>query len=135
MEIMKSIQYGISSFADISENNAYYVDKTMYIPEIEKTKFNFLIRPRRFGKSMFLSMLSNYYDITNKDNFDSLFYGTWIQSNPTEEKGKYLVLYLDFSMVIQDTNNIQACFESYCNAELGAFLTKYKEYIPEQTIA
>ncbi|MCL2065208.1 MAG: AAA family ATPase, partial [Candidatus Cloacimonetes bacterium] len=100
MEKIKTIQYGISSFADISERNAYYVDKTMFIPEIEKTPFNFLIRPRRFGKSMFLTMLALYYDIANKNNFNTLFKETWIHEHPTEEMGKYLILYLDFSMVI-----------------------------------
>ncbi|MCL2063036.1 MAG: ATP-binding protein [Candidatus Cloacimonetes bacterium] len=134
MEKIKTIQYGISSFADISENNAYYVDKTMFIPEIEKTKFNFLIRPRRFGKSMFLSMLALYYDKATQEQFNTLFKETWIHEHPTEEKGKYLILYLDFSMVIQETENIQERFESYCNAEIDAFLTKYKEFIPEQTI-
>ena len=134
MEKIKSIQYGISSFADISSNNAYFVDKTMYIPEIEKTRFNFLIRPRRFGKSMFLSMLALYYDIANKENFDTLFKDTWILNNPTEERGKYLILYLDFSMVIQEAEHIQERFESYCNAEICAFLSKYKEFIPEETI-
>ncbi|MCL2065783.1 MAG: ATP-binding protein [Candidatus Cloacimonetes bacterium] len=134
MEKIKTIQYGISSFADISGRNAYYVDKTMFIPEIEKTPFNFLIRPRRFGKSMFLTMLALYYDIANKNNFDTFFKETWIHEHPTEEIGKYLILYLDFSMVIQETENIQERFESYCNAEIDAFLTKYKEFIPEQTI-
>ena len=131
MEKIKSIQYGISSFADISERNAYYVDKTMFIPEIEKTPFNFLIRPRRFGKSMFLSMLALYYDIANKENFDTLFNGTWIHSNPTELKGKYLVLYLDFSAVIQATDDLQKSFNDYCNMKIRSFLKKYKEIIPE----
>ena len=134
MEKIKTIQYGISSFADISENNAYYVDKTMFIPEIEKTKFNFLIRPRRFGKSMFLSMLALYYDIANKENFDTLFQDTWIHEHPTEEMGKYLILYLDFSMVIQETENIQEKFENYCNEEIEAFLRKYKKFVSEETI-
>ena len=134
MEKIKSIQYGISSFADISGRNAYYVDKTMYIPEIEKTPFNFLIRPRRFGKSMFLSMLGLYYDIANKENFDTLFKDTWIHEHPTEERGKYLVLYLDFSAVAQATDDLQKSFNNYCNIEIGAFMRLNKDIIHEHII-
>ena len=135
MKKTKTIQYGISGFSDISSRNAYYVDKTMFIPEIEKTPFNFLIRPRRFGKSMFISMLGLYYDLGSKEKFDILFSDTWIQSNPTDERAKYLVLYLDFSMVIQELDNLPVRFENYCNAEIDAFVSKYKDYIPEQTIS
>jgi hypothetical protein len=61
---MKQIPYGISSYKTIRKENAYYVDKTQYIPQLELAgKFLFLIRPRRFGKSSFLSMLECYYDI------------------------------------------------------------------------
>ncbi|MCL2065129.1 MAG: ATP-binding protein [Candidatus Cloacimonetes bacterium] len=134
MEKLKSIQYGISSFADISERNAYYVDKTMFIPEIEKTPFNFLIRPRRFGKSMFLSMLALYYDIANKDNFDILFKDTWILSNQTEERSKYLVLYLDFSAVKQATDDLQKSFNDYCNIEIWAFMKNYKVFISDDIV-
>ncbi|MCL2065048.1 MAG: AAA family ATPase, partial [Candidatus Cloacimonetes bacterium] len=131
MERIKTIQYGISSFADISERNAYYVDKTMFIPDIARTPFNFLIRPRRFGKSMFLSMLALYYDIANKNNFDTLFKGTWIHEHQTEERGKYLVLYLDFSAVVQAEDDLQKSFNDYCNIKIRGFLKKYKDIIPE----
>ncbi|MCL2065660.1 MAG: AAA family ATPase, partial [Candidatus Cloacimonetes bacterium] len=134
MEKLKSIQYGISSFADISVNDAYYVDKTMFIPEIEKTKFNFLIRPRRFGKSMFLSMLGLYYDVWSLDSFDTLFKGTWIHEHPTEERGKYLVLYLDFSAVAQATDDLQKSFNDYCNRRIGHFFRRFKDFIPESIV-
>ena len=131
---LKSIQYGISSFADISENNAYYVDKTIFIPEIEKTKFNFLIRPRRFGKSMFLSMLALYYNKASQEQFDTLFKDTWIHEHLTEERGKYLVLYLDFSSVKQATDDLQKSFNDYCNIEIWAFINNYKEYFSADII-
>ncbi|MCL2064464.1 MAG: ATP-binding protein [Candidatus Cloacimonetes bacterium] len=134
MEKIKSILYGISSFADISGNNAYYVDKTMFIPEIEKTRFNFFIRPRRFGKSMLLSMLGLYYDIHSKEKFDTLFKETWIHEHHTEERGKYLILYLDFSAVAQATDDLQKSFNNYCNIEIWAFMRRNKEYIHENIV-
>ena len=74
MASYKLIPYGISDFAQVREEDLYYVDKTMYLPKMEAAgHFLFLIRPRRFGKSLFLSMMRYYYDILEKDNFKSLF--------------------------------------------------------------
>ena len=74
------------------------VDKTQYLKRMERAgNFLFLIRPRRFGKSMFLSMMESYYDIESKDNFDLLFGDTYVGSLPTDERNEYQVLRLDFS--------------------------------------
>lgn len=68
--------YGISDFAQVRREDKYYADKTMYLPEMETAgNFLFFIRPRRFGKSLFLSMMRYYYDILEKDNFSSLYSG------------------------------------------------------------
>ena len=131
MEKIKNIPYGVASFADISSFNMYYVDKTMYIPAIEKTKYIFFVRPRRFGKSMFISMLCLYYDIKPHRPFEELFKGTWILDNPTEEQGKYMMLYFDFSEISQSDDDIQKAFNSYCNSIIRAFLTKYSEIISD----
>ena len=54
----KLLPYGMMKFADIRLDGYYYVDKTMYIPLIERSnRYFFFIRPRRFGKSLTLSML------------------------------------------------------------------------------
>ena len=67
---VKRIPYGVSDFVNVMERNQYYVDKTMYIPLLEEEADNlFFIRPRRFGKSIFLSMLHAYYDCRTKDKF------------------------------------------------------------------
>ena len=113
MEKLKNIQCGVASFADVSRFNLYYVDKTIYIPAIEKTRYIFFVRPRRFGKSMFISMLSLYYDIKPHKPFEELFKGTWICVNRTEEQGTYLVLYFDFSEIRQSTDDIQKAFNTY----------------------
>ena len=84
---MKKIPYGMGNFADIILDNYYYVDKTRYIAEVEQSaRFFFFIRPRRFGKSLFLSMLENYYDMNRREKFDALFGDLWIGQHPTEQR-------------------------------------------------
>ena len=83
METKKApqIPYGISDFVRMRTENYYYVDKTMYLPLIEDTaSYIFMIRPRRFGKSLFLSIMKAYYDILQKDRFESYSadYGLWL---------------------------------------------------------
>ena len=84
MATYKALPYGISDFGRIRRENYYLVDKSSFITKLEETaSFLFLIRPRRFGKSLFLSMLRYYYDIAEKDNFQELFKGLWIAEHPT----------------------------------------------------
>ena len=90
---VKQVPYGVADFVTVIEQNLYYVDKTMFIPELEKQPRNlFFIRPRRFGKSIFLSMLYSYYDCTQSHKFQSLFGNLWIGQHPTPLQGKYQVL-------------------------------------------
>jgi len=132
MEKIKRIPYGVSDFEVVNSKNEYYVDKTMFIPEIEKTKFVFLIRPRRFGKSLFLSTLQSYYDLKYKDRFEELFRETWILNNPTDERGKYLALYFNFSAVLKDKDKVQDDFNKYCLIVLDKFIYKYRDYLPQR---
>jgi hypothetical protein len=123
---LKDIPYGVADFKDFPESNLYYVDKTRFIKNIEKKgKFLFFIRPRRFGKSLFLSMLEYYYDIQRKDQFDFLFNGTDIHQNPTKEKNKYLVLKFNFSAVEAKRDSIERAF--FCNVRDSScvFVDKY----------
>lgn len=85
MNTYKLLPYGISDFRRIRKENYYYVDKSAYIQRMEDVaSFLFLIRPRRFGKSLFLSMLRYYYDINEKENFRELFKGLWVADHPTQ---------------------------------------------------
>jgi len=123
---LKDIPYGVADFKDFSESNLYYVDKTRFIRNIEKKgKFLFFIRPRRFGKSLFLSMLEYYYDIHRKDQFDLLFNGADIHQNPTKEKNNYLVLKFNFSAVEAKKDSIERAF--FCNVRDSScvFVDKY----------
>jgi hypothetical protein len=91
---MKKIPYGIADFKVIQDENYYYVDKTMFIPLLEETgKFLFFIRPRRFGKTLFLNVLESYYDLAWKKDFDHLFKETYIKAHPTQERNSYCTSY------------------------------------------
>ena len=86
----KRIPYGMMNFEDVRKDDCYYVDKTQYIEEVEASnKYFFYIRPRRFGKSLTLSMLQNYYDVNKKDQFEKLFGGLYIGEYPTPERNSY----------------------------------------------
>ena len=99
----KRIPYGISDFKQVRAENKYLVDKTMYFEKMERAgNFLFLVRPRRFGKSLFLNMLEAYYDINGKDSFETLFKGMYVEKHPTEYRNKYQVLHLDCSLVGSD---------------------------------
>lgn len=127
---LKKIPYGISNYNLFPEENFYYVDKTPYIRKIEeKGHFLFFIRPRRFGKSLFLSTLHTYYDINWKDRFDLLFKGTQIQENPTAGKNTYLVLKFDFSAVNPDISMVEEAFLYHVKDAADFFLSQYREYL------
>ena len=126
---VKQVPYGVADFATVIEQNLYYVDKTMFIPELEKQPRNlFFIRPRRFGKSMFLSMLYSYYDCTQSHKFQSLFGNLWIGQHPTPLQGKYQVLFLDFSQITGNIDKLETKFNSYLSINLDAFVRQYSEY-------
>lgn len=133
MPIAKRVPYGVSNFKKIIKFNQYYVDKTMYIPMLEdQPDYLIFIRPRRFGKSLFLSMLETYYDCNLKDQFKELFGKLWIGSHPTPLQGEFQVLTLDFSQVGGDIEHLEENFNSYCDFCFDSFMRRYKEYYGEK---
>ena len=124
---VKQLPLGISDFELINKQNCYYVDKTMFIPRMEfVSNYLFLVRPRRFGKSLMLSMLKAYYDVNMKDSFDKLFGDLWIGSHPTPYKNYYAVLHLDFSQVIGSIGKLQENFDEYCGMVCEIFAQQYE---------
>jgi hypothetical protein len=122
----KPIPYGVADFNKFRKKNYYYVDKTRYIREIEKKgDYLFLIRPRRFGKSLFLGIMETYYDIDLKDRFDDFFSGTEIHRSPTAEKNSYLVFKLNFSLVNPNISLVEGSFLNYIQASASGFVMKY----------
>lgn len=128
----KRIPYGISDFRQLREENLFYVDKTMYLPRMEEVgHFLFYIRPRRFGKSVLLSMMRYYYDINERDNFERLFEGLWVAEHPTPLRNSFEVLHLDFSQVVSG-GDIYENFQRYMNLELDGFCDRYSQLYPEE---
>ncbi|MCX6581317.1 MAG: AAA family ATPase, partial [Candidatus Aminicenantes bacterium] len=127
---LKRIPYGKTDFNDFRKTNLYYVDKTRFIRDIEeKGDFLFLIRPRRFGKSLFLGIMEAYYDIHYKDRFDYFFMGSDIHRNPTREKNSYMVLKLNFSMVNPGVSLVEAAFLTRIKNAAHFFVSKYQEFL------
>lgn len=125
----KKIPYGLTDYLRIVTEDYYYVDKTRYIEDLEKTAaFLFLIRPRRFGKSLFLNMLYCYYDVRYADKFDELFGNQYIGKHPTSEQGKYLVLYFNFSAVRGMGEALEENFNMYAKIQMEAFADQYASY-------
>lgn len=133
---VKLLPQGINDFGRIRREGYYYVDKTMFIEKVERdSSYMLLVRPRRFGKSLFLSMLQHYYDIKEKENFDALFSGLYVHEHPTPWRNYYQVMMLDFSKVTSDSENLRHDFEEYFEAEMENFARKYQDYYDIDVVA
>lgn len=131
----KRIPYGMMNFEHVRRDNCYYVDKTRFIAQVEQAnKYFFFIRPRRFGKSLTLSMLAHYYDINMKDRFDELFGDLYIGKHPTPERNKYLILRLSFASVHADLDNYKEAMDNYCKIDFYFFIKKYEALFPENAL-
>ena len=121
------IPYGVSDFKRLRREGYYFVDKSAYIRTLEQCgSFLFFVRPRRFGKSLFLDMLRCYYDVAEKENFDALFGGLDIARDPTENRNRYQVLALDFSKVNRGPGKtLEERFASYIGGCLDGFARTY----------
>jgi hypothetical protein len=130
---IKKIPYGETDYEAIQTENSYYVDKTMYLHDIENAgKYLFFIRPRRFGKSLFLSTMETYYDILKKGQFDLFYKGTYIHQYPTQEKHKYLILKFNFSAVDPRSQIIESSFLNNVRTIVKSFLFKYSDPLVSQ---
>ena len=129
--IIRPILYGVSDYAEIRRANAWFIDRTAKIRDLEATRYAMFLRPRRFGKSLLLSLLEYYYDVAFSDRFEELFGGTDIGANPTDERGRYLALYFDFSSVSKDVGKVQDDFDAYTGLCCDSFARKYAEVLPD----
>lgn len=128
----KKIPYGISDYAEIAKSNFYYVDKTRFIETVEEApRFLFLIRPRRFGKSLWLNTMKAYYDVNTANQFNDLFSETYIGQHPTEEKNSYLILSFNFSSVDSELSKVKSSFEEHCQQAFSTFFKTYKAILGE----
>ena len=125
------IPYGEADFRRIRLNRWLYVDKTRFVRRLEEERYAFLIRPRRFGKSLWVSLLENYYDRFWADDFDATFAGTDIGQDPTGEQSRYVTLRFNFSMVNDKLETLEREFETYCLIELRGTLRRHPDLFPE----
>ena len=130
---MRDIPYGQGNFERLREKGSIYVDKTMYIEKLEQTSDRekvIYLRPRRFGKSLFTSMLTCYYSIDMNDKFEHLFKGLYIYDHPTKNKNNYYMLNFNFSGMTISEGNIEmnVAKEFYTKVEAGIedFINRWK---------
>ena len=128
------IPYGEADIMRIRRNGWLYVDKTRFVPRLEQERYAFLIRPRRFGKSLWVSLLELYYDRFWADRFDATFAGTDIGRSPTEERSRYVTLRFNFSMVEDKLETLEQRFEGYCFIELRGTLRRHPDLFPAEAV-
>ena len=130
----KRIPYGMQNFEDVIKEDCYYVDKTPFIEQIEESnKYFFFIRPRRFGKTLTLSMLENYYDINKKDKFEEIFGKLYIGQNPTPEHNTYLIIHLNFAEVAAGLDDYKDGLDNHCRLVFNFFCDIYTHILPANT--
>jgi hypothetical protein len=135
------LPYGISNFADLRRQGYVFADKSGFIPNLEDAekgrRYLILLRPRRMGKSLLLSMLEHYYDVLAAPRFDELFGGLAIARAPTEERGRYAVLRLEMTGITTDEgiDKLRADFYARLDHNLRRFLSRYRDLLPEVVAA
>ncbi|TYT73824.1 AAA family ATPase [Desulfobotulus mexicanus] len=129
----RKIPYAVASYEKIVQENYHFVDKTRFIHELERYEVPVFLRPRRFGKSLWCSILECYYDINAKDQFETLFGHTDIGRTPSPLKNSHLVLRFDFSKikVSNRLEEIEISFKEECLNSFGLFLNQYKIFLPD----
>jgi len=117
--VLKRIPYGVADYKRICDDNNYYVDKTHHIPRL---------RPRRSGKSLWLSVLQHYYDINLADQFEYFFGDTYIGQNPTPDQNCYLVMMFNFSLVSPILEEVRESFEDNSLVVVERFVRRYERF-------
>ncbi len=127
---LKPTPYGDTNFSEIRVQGYAYVDKTRFIEDLERcgVKFPFLVRPRRFGKTLTTNMLRAYYDEAAADRFEQTFSGTYIGSHKTPLASKFRVLHLDFSGIASSASDHQALEKSFQTSVLNSIRKYFKRY-------
>ena len=94
---MKRIGIGLSDFKHLIEEDFYYFDKTAFIEEVIKdgAAVKLFARPRRFGKTLNMSMLKYFFDIKNREENKKIFKDLYIEKTEAfKEQGQYPVIFL-----------------------------------------
>ncbi len=134
MQNPPTVPYGWSDFAAMRREHYLYVDKTRFLHELESERYAFLVRPRRFGKSCWVSLLENYYDRGRAGQFEELFGDTDIGRQPTRNHHRYVVLRFDFSAFDDTSETLRERFETYCEIVLRYALRRNSDLFPADVI-
>jgi len=124
------IPYGEADFKRIRLNRWLYVDKTRFVHALEDERYVFLIRPRRFGKSCWVSLLDNYYSRTRAAAFEAVFGGTDLGRQPTESRHRYVILRFNFSAFKNALDTLEYHFEEYCQLIVRSTLERNADLFP-----
>ena len=125
------IPYGWADFRAIRLEQRLYVDKTRFLHSLEEERYAFLIRPRRMGKTCWVSLLENYYDRLGADEFEAVFGGTDIGRHPTENRHRYVILRFNFSAFKNALDTLDHYFEEYCQLVVRHALERNADLFPE----
>ena len=128
------IPYGWADFRAIRLERRLYVDKTRFIRPLENERFTILIRPRRFGKSCWISLLENYYDRKRADEFEQVFGGTDIGREPTANRHSFVVVRFDFSVVNDAPKTLEREFDYYCDMEIRDAVERHPDLFPADAV-
>ena len=125
---MKKLPNGISNYEELIEDGYIYVDKTNYIEKLENLtdKRIMFLRPRKFGKTLFTSVLENYYDILKSEKFEKLFGETYIGKNPTSKKNSYHILRFNFSGI--STEDVKSTIQGFKSKVINSIEVFAKRY-------
>ena len=129
-----SIPYGYAYFKGIRREGCLYIDKTRFLHALEQERFAFFIRPRRFGKSCWLSLLESYYDRTEAGDFEAVFAGTAIGADPTPNRSRYVVLRFDFSAFKDSPETLEREFEEYCTRHAEDALRRNPDLFDDRSV-
>ncbi|MEM6697625.1 MAG: AAA family ATPase, partial [Bacteroidota bacterium] len=132
---MIKLPYGISNFETLAKDDFYFVDRTSYIEQLEQfgSRYLFFLRPRRFGKSLFISMLEHYFGIQHKEKFEQIFGQYYIGQKTTELANQFLILKFDFSQI--DTATFESTYRGFLNNVkhgILSFIGSYGQYFSKQ---
>ena len=128
------IPYGEADIRRIRLKGWLYVDKTRFLRRLEEESYAFLIRPRRFGKSLWVSVLENYYDRTRADDWHAVFDGTDIGRRPTEDRSRYVILRFNFSAFDDTLETLRERFDAYCSMVIRRALERNADLFPDAAI-
>ena len=126
-----AIPYGRAYFKGIRLEGCLYVDKTRFLHALEEERFVFFIRPRRFGKTCWLSMLESYYDRNQADDFERVFGDLDICRQPTANRGRYVVVRFNFSTFGSMPANLEREFDEYCRRHVRDAVEDNPDLFPD----